>query len=75
MIKRLSKRQQTNSHIQGKQFKTISCFFSRNFAGQKGVAGCSQSVKRGKFTTKNTLPDKIIIHNWKKDKASQTSKS
>ena len=36
--------------------KTISTFFIRNFAGQKGVKQYIQSTERKKLPKKNTLP-------------------
>ena len=43
------------SDIQENPHKTISRLFSRNFAGQKGVACNIQNTERKKLTTKNTL--------------------
>ena len=44
-----------NSH------KVISCFFSRNSAGQKGVAQYTASDSREKTTAKNILPNKAVV--------------
>ena len=35
--------------------------FSRNSAGQKGMAGCILSIERGKSTTKITVPARISV--------------
>ena len=50
-----------------KAHKAIGWIFSRNFAGQKGVALHIQSLERKKTTTKNTLPGKVIIQNKRKE--------
>ena len=46
-----------------KRQETLSRIFSRNFVGQKGVAGYIQSAERRKVPNKNTLPGRVIIQN------------
>ena len=46
----------------------ISWFFYRKAAGEKGVTKYSQSYKREKFATQDTLSCKIIIFKMRKDK-------
>ena len=41
--------------------KTISSVFSRNSAGQKGMAQCIKSDEREKPIIKNNLPSKTFI--------------
>lgn len=50
--------------------KATCWFFSRNFAGQKGVEWYIFKIMNVKknLIIKNTLPDKVIIHNWWGDK-------
>ena len=49
------------NNIQGSPNKVNSCFFSRNSASQKAVAGHISSDEREKPTTKITLPSKGLI--------------
>ena len=63
-----SNKGKATSYIQGNFYKTISWIFSRNFAGQKGVAWYIQSDERKKSVTKNTLLSKAIIQIWRRDK-------
>ena len=42
--------------------------FSRNSAGQKGMAGYIWSTEREKYTTKITVPSKDLIQNWWRNK-------
>lgn len=66
----------------GNPHKIISRFFSRDFAGQNGVGWYFPCVKRKKKKktsvkqgVKNTLPSKIDLQNWRKDRVFQTKKS
>ena len=54
--------------------KSISGFFSRNFADHKGVMWYIQSVEKKKSATKNTLSRKAIIQHIRRNKVSQTKK-
>ena len=58
-----SSKRETTSYKHGNPHKAIIWFFSRNFTGQKGLAGYIQSVEREKFITRNTLPIMVIIQN------------
>ena len=45
---------------------------TENLPGQKGVAGYIQSAKRKKKTTpENTLPNNVIIQNWRRGRVFQ----
>ena len=58
-----SNKGKATNNIQGNTHKAISRFFSRNSAGQKGVAcGIFKAMKGRKPTTKITLPSKALIH-------------
>ena len=50
--------------IQGNPHKVISWFFSRNSAGEKGVAQYNSSDEREISTTKNTLASRGLIQIW-----------
>ena len=67
---------ETISYIQEKSHKAISWFFSRNFAGQKGMAWCTiQSAKNKKNLWSRILyPARLSVTNEKqivKKKVSQ----
>ena len=64
-----SNKGKATNNIQGNYHKVISWFFSRNSAGQKGVAGYICSDEGGQTTTKNTLPSKALIQiQWRNQK-------
>ena len=46
----------------------LTADFSRNSAGQKGMAGYILSTEREKSTTKITVPGKDLIQNWWRNK-------
>ena len=54
----------------GKPYKTISWFLSSNSAGLNGVTQDTQSAEREKPTTKNTVLNKVIIQNWRRERVS-----
>ena len=63
-----SSKGRATSDIQGKPHTFNSWFFSRNSAGQKGMAGYIYSNESEKSTTKITVPGKDLIQNWWRNK-------
>ena len=55
---------EASSNIQGKPHMFNSWSFSRNSAGQKGIAKHIQSTEREKSTSKISLPSKDLTQNW-----------
>ena len=57
-----------------KPHKAISWFFNRNAEGHKRMAWYIQGAKRKIPTTKNTLPNKVIIQNGRRKSFSDKQK-
>ena len=57
-------RDKATTNIQGNPHEVMSWFFSRNSAGQKGVAQYISSDEREISATKNTLASKGLIQIW-----------
>ena len=54
-------------NLQGKTDQDHSRPIYRNVAGQKGVAGYTQSAKSEKYAAKNSLSSKAVIQNRRRD--------
>ena len=56
----IATREKVTSYIQRNSHKTMSEFFSRNFASLSGLVLCIQTVDRKALPTNNTLSSKVV---------------